>query len=283
MKNITWQVLESRCYAPYSGMDEICLVRGLSGILYPGTRVENVSFPLSVDAVQAAVFSCLSEGDTPRSLIFPPSRNKKSSGRDTTRELSKRNQKRSDRSSANIAGERDPCNNHMVRYWCDIYDLQCSSRQKPVGEYGEKLFQSNESVMDIARLMELTERCVIPYSSFPVTALLRADNGLFSGVNIETADWQKGLCAERVAIAKAKASGAKVFQEIHVYAPKSDYVSPCGACRQVLMEHMEDGVMYLHHSDTECSRLSVSDLLPYQFKAGNLGHQPSDQSTKTAR
>ena len=238
MKNESWEMLESRCHTPYSGKTDTCFVKGDSGILYPGIRVENVSFPLTVDAVQSAVFSCLSEGDSPRTLILPES-----------------------------------CSSQILRYWCETYNLQCLVREQPMQEHGEEVFLTSETLTNIDRLKELAERCVIPYSSFPVTALLRADNGIFSGVNIETADWQKGLCAERVAIAKARASGARSFPEIHVYAPQSDYVSPCGACRQVLMEHMEDGVMYLHHNDTECSRLRVSDLLPYQFKASNLGHR----------
>ncbi|TVQ71393.1 MAG: cytidine deaminase [Balneolaceae bacterium] len=274
MNNLTWEVLESRCYTPYSGKTDICIIRGESETLYPGIRVENVSFPLSIDAVQSAVFSCLSEGDSPRTLILPVPHIAKRGDGGRTRETKKTYETDSDRKLKNGGGVPDPCHNQMVRYWCDVYDLPCIVREQPAHENCEQLFMTGEAVTDIDRLKKLTERCVIPYSSFPVTALLRADNGIFSGVNIETTDWQKGLCAERVAIAKAKASGAGTFQEIHVYAPQSDYVSPCGACRQVLMEHMPDGVMYLHHSDTECSRLSVSDLLPYQFKAGNLGHHP---------
>ncbi len=272
--NITWEVLESRCYSPYSGKTDACIIKGESETLYPGIRVENVSFPLSVDAVQSAVFSCLSEGDSPRTLILPVPHNAKRGDAGTTREIKKTHETDADQELKNTAGVPKPCHNQIVRYWRDVYDLKCIVREQPVYENGEQVFLTSEALINIDRLKELTERCVIPYSSFPVTALLRADNGIFSGVNIETTDWQKGLCAERVAIAKAKATGARTFREIHVYAPQSDYVSPCGACRQVLMEHMEDGVMYLHHSDTECSRLSVSDLLPYQFKARNLGHRP---------
>ncbi len=274
MKNVTWELLESRCYTPYSGKTDTCIIKGESETLYPGIRIENVSFPLSVDAVQSAVFSCLSEGDRPQILILPISHNAIKRQGGTIGEIKKTHEADSDQVFKNTDGVPDPCHSHLVRYWCDVFNLQCFVREHPVHENGEKLFMTSETLTDIERLKELTERCIIPYSSFPVSALLQADNGIFSGVNIETTDWQKGLCAERVAIAKAKASGARTFKEIHVYAPQSDYVSPCGACRQVLMEHMEDGVMYLHHSDTECSRLTVSDLLPYQFKARHLGHRP---------
>ncbi len=245
-----WIDLETRCYAPYSGLKDFCMVKGSSGVLHPGVRVENISFPLSIGAAQAAIFSCLSEGDTPGALLFPD----KIETKDHTRKTSS-------------------CSEKELLYWCDEFGLKCNTSSHPVSGTDERFFQTNEQNADIVRLRELTDRCIIPYSAFPVTALLVTDAGIFSGVNIEVDDWQKGLCAERVAIAKARASGAASFQEIHVYAPQSDYVSPCGACRQVLVEHMGDGVMYMHHNDVETSRLTVADLLPYQFKAGSLGHK----------
>jgi homotetrameric cytidine deaminase len=238
---MNWQELHSRCYSPYSDRNDVCVALGKSGILYPGVRVENISFPLSIDSVQAALYSCLSEGDTPRELILPED------------------------PGAIVDSEPE------LRFWCELFALEITRHGQPNGRHPAVFFQTSENRSGLQRLMELTERCIIPYSLFPVTALLTTDCGVFSGANIEVRDWQKGLCAERVAIAKARAAGAVSFREIHVYAPHSDYVSPCGACRQVLNELMADGAMYLHHNETETSRLTISDLLPYQFKAGRLG------------
>ncbi len=241
MTDMNWHELQTRCYTPYSGRKDVCVTRGKTGVLYPGVRVENISFPLSIDAVQTAIFSCLSEGDIPRQLILP-----------------------AEAGAVDIT-EAD------TRFWMEVFDLECVRHDSPAGGYQDPFFQSREKQTGLHRLKELTEKCIIPYSSFPVTAILTTDIGIFTGVNIEVSDWQKGLCAERVAIAKARASGAVSFREIRVFAPESDYVSPCGACRQVLNEHMGDASMYMHHNETETTRLFIADLLPYQFKAGRLG------------
>ncbi len=267
MNHMTWKDLQSRCYAPYSGRNDVCMVQGASGTLYPGVRVENISFPLTVDAVQAALFSCLSEGDTPRKLIMPASSNQEQDGESSGSAGKIPASDPADHSAAHV------CSAAELRYWCDQFKLACNQHEQPEGGHPSRTFRTSENQTGIQRLKELTTRCVIPYSFFPVTALLVSDAGIFSGVNIEVSDWQKGLCAERVAMAKARAAGAASFREIHVYAPQSDYVSPCGACRQILIEHMADGSMYMHHNDSEITRLSIADLLPYQFKAGQLGQQ----------
>lgn len=272
MAMLNWNILQNRCHTPYSDKMETCLVMGASGLYYPGVRVENISFPLSVEAVQAAIFSCLSEGDTPVELILPDSG------------YPAAHTDNPDISQVSINNCLDPNEKDATRhintdstipYWCRQFDLQCKTCKDLEALNPIPVFQTREKLIDINRLHQLIERCVIPYSSFPVVAMLITDNGIYSGVNIEMADWQKGLCAERVAMAKAIACGARSLREIHVHAPESDYVSPCGACRQVMMEQMRDGTMFLYHGDTERSRLSVVDLLPYQFKAGRLTHSKS--------
>ena len=260
--SLTWDILIFRSYAPYSEKQEACIIVGRTGTYYPGVRVENVSFPLTIDAVQAAIFSCLSEKDTPSELLLP--------------ELNQyAHTSKADHDKAVESGKHqhtDPvsCSSDSVAFWCRQFDISCRTVASLEEINRNRFFQTAERQLNTDRLTKLTSRCIIPYSSFPVTALLSTDNGIYSGVNIEMADWQKGLCAERTAMAKALASGAGKFKEIHVYAPQSDYVSPCGACRQVLLEHMSNASMLLHHNEDETSRLTVSDLLPYQFKAQNL-------------
>ncbi len=272
MATLNWDILEDRCRIPYSDKKEICLVLGSTGLYYPGVRVENISFPLSVEAVQAAIFACLSEGDTPVELILPESG------------YPDEHPDNPDMSHGNLNDCLDPDDKaanlysntgSTIPYWCRQFDLQCKIYKDLEMLNPAPVFKTKEEKIDMSRLQQLIERCVIPYSSFPVAAMLITDNGIYSGVNIEMADWQKGLCAERVAIAKALACGARSLREIHIHAPESDYVSPCGACRQVMMEQMGDGAMLMHHNAAERSRLSVVDLLPYQFKAGRLSRSKS--------
>ena len=82
-----------------------------------------------------------------------------------------------------------------------------------------------------------------PYSQFSVGAALLLDNGVVvHGSNIENAAYPSGLCAERVALFSAQANypnNAPVALALTAFSPKSavtEPVSPCGACRQVMVE-----------------------------------------------
>lgn len=238
-----WELFKKRAYVPYSGHRDACFAIGRSGSYYPGVRIENISFPLSVDPVQTALFSCLSEGDTPDSLLAPRVAN--------------------GNGDSGIPGD--------IHNWHHLFDLDVRYVDDRLLPDTTHIFKTAEkSAVDITRLSELTKQCIVPYSGFPVTALLKTDIGIFSGVNIELSDWQKGLCAERVAIVKAIASGATILDTIYIFAPQSDYVSPCGACRQVISEQMSNGILVLQHNEIESTRFTISDLLPYQFRAANL-------------
>ncbi|MDX1642632.1 MAG: hypothetical protein R3220_13095 [Balneolaceae bacterium] len=119
-------------------------------------------------------------------------------------------------------------------------------------------------------LKDLCESTVSDQSDFPVTALLQISNGYIPGVNVEFEEWNLGLCAERVALSRAFAAGFTEFSGMHIYAPKSDYISPCGACRQVIFELMPGNILELHHDDESISRHFVSHLLPNGFTSRSL-------------
>lgn len=250
---MTWKHLRERCYAPYSERKDVCMIVGEHGTLYPGVRIENIAFPLTMDAVQAAIFSCLSEKDKPVELLIP--RGEKQDAED-------------------LAGSRDADNliniDSNITEWSKRFGLKTEVMPDLEQADQTRLFKSKERAPALQRLHELSEQCITPNSAFPVAAMIRTDLGTFTGVNIEMFDWQKGLCAERVAFCKARSCGASEFYDIHIYAPKSDYASPCGACRQVLFEHMQQGTITLYHNEYELSNFYVPDLLPYQFKAGTL-------------
>ncbi len=111
---------------------------------------------------------------------------------------------------------------------------------------------------------------VVEESNFPVSALVETEEGYFSGVNIECSSWNLGLCAERVVITKALTYGAKKLENLHIHSRGGEFSSPCGACRQVIMEHMPDKQIYLHHADgTESVHFAV-DLLPHSFRSSTL-------------
>ncbi len=79
-----------------------------------------------------------------------------------------------------------------------------------------------------------------PYSKFAVGAAIRANGRVFIGANVENASYPLAVCAERNAIAAAVIAGARDLEEVAVCTDVSPPSSPCGACRQVLLEFARD-------------------------------------------
>ena len=75
----------------------------------------------------------------------------------------------------------------------------------------------------------------IPYSGFRVgAAVLDADGSVTVGCNVENAGYGSTICAERTALVSAVAQGRKQPTALAVYTEPG--VSPCGSCRQVMVE-----------------------------------------------
>lgn len=221
-----------KSYSPYSHRDETCFVQGESGMYYPGVRVENVSFPLSISAVQAAVTSCLANSDQPTTVY------------------------------------QSKPKSELLFQWVDEFKLDTSefiSDPKPIYN---PLLEKDVNVK--VKLIDLTSSAVTIHSGFPVSCLLEVSDGFIPGVNVEVESWSLGLCAERVAIVRALAAGYTEFNSIHIYAPSSDFVSPCGACRQVLAEFLNDKTAELYHGDGTLSKHLISHLLPHGFTSASL-------------
>ncbi|MDE1167838.1 MAG: cytidine deaminase [Pseudomonas sp.] len=125
-----------------------------------------------------------------------------------------------------------------------------------------------QQLMDQAKLA--AQRTYSPYSHFPVgAALLTASGEIISGCNVENISYGLTNCAERsalfAAISQGHAPGS--FKAMAIYAPKVALISPCGACRQVLLELMaRDAVVTCQGSDPAASRSwTLEQLLPGAF------------------
>lgn len=122
------------------------------------------------------------------------------------------------------------------------------------------------------------QRAYAPYSEFFVGAALLLDDGtIVEGSNQENAAYPSGLCAERVALfyagsrfpdkkVKAIAIVAKNIQAVHT----KDIVSPCGSCRQVMVEteYRQHEPMTIILSSLNGDGVifdSVSQLMPFSF------------------
>lgn len=104
-----------------------------------------------------------------------------------------------------------------------------------------------------------------PYSHFRVgAAILTGDGSVYTGINIENASYPAGICAERVAAAKAIAEGKRDFQAIAVASPDGE-PSMCGICRQFLSEFSTDMLVIYGSDITTRKTATLGDLLPSGF------------------
>ncbi len=129
--------------------------------------------------------------------------------------------------------------------------------------------------------IKATDNSYAKYSHFHVGAALRlADGSIVIGANQENAAFPSGLCAERSAIFAAQSQKPHEAITMLAIAAKNsnglmpDPISPCGACRQVMLE-MEDRYQrpleVLLYGTRGIYRVqSVKDLMPLIFVDSNM-------------
>jgi cytidine deaminase len=162
------------------------------------------------------------------------------------------------------------------------------SNQLVCREHGE-LVQKRSNEIPAIRLKEDTCKQLIreainslkysytPYSGFKVgAALLTSDLKIYNGCNIENASFTPTNCAERTAFFKAVSEGKKDFKAIAIVGGKdgliTDYCSPCGVCRQVMMEFCDPKtfIVILAKSEDDYWIYTLEELIPLGFGPKNL-------------
>ena len=129
----------------------------------------------------------------------------------------------------------------------------------------------------IEKAIEATGRSYAPYSHFRVGAALLLNNGAeITGCNQENAAFPACLCAERTAIFSAGAQYPDIpVKTLAIAARKPDGelqdepVSPCGTCRQVIIEtetRFGQPVRILLYGRNRVYVIdSIKDLMPLSF------------------
>lgn len=229
-----WNSLLKNAYTPYSNNAAACVVESKNGICFAGVRVENISFPLTIPAVQAACCICLSEGEIPARI--------------------------------HVQNTSLP----QLEFWVKEFDMDVITHADISRLSVTPLHKHPTPENVLGELKQLLSHAVTPCSDFPVSALLFVEDGYYEGVNVEVSDWTKGLCGERVALAKAIAEGYTQFKQIEIHTLKGEISSPCGACRQVILEHMPYNEIKLYHADGSLTEHLSVDLLPFSFKSATL-------------
>jgi cytidine deaminase len=131
---------------------------------------------------------------------------------------------------------------------------------------------TKEELVVIAR--QARERAYAPYSNFKVGAALETRDGrVFPGCNVENASYGLTNCAERTAFQSAVAAGChpRDFLRIAIVGPTEGPVSPCGACRQVMLELGGPTLeVILANLGDAIEETTAAGLLPGAFSANDL-------------
>ncbi len=139
------------------------------------------------------------------------------------------------------------------------------------------LSELNEADLELVEAARLATRgSYAPYSHFHVGAAIRMASGtIVRGANQENAAFSSGTCAERSACFAAGANYPDEPMEAIAIAActqgafQRTPISPCGACRQALLEyeHKQGKPMrVILYGEEECYLLpSVASLLPLSF------------------
>ena len=97
-------------------------------------------------------------------------------------------------------------------------------------------------------------------------ALMCKNGKIYAGVNC---DGVHGSCAEYVTVGMAVSAGEREFETIvavNENAPNC-VVSPCGNCRQMMLEYCPNIKVILNDSDGKLIKVRAKDLLPFAWKS----------------
>ena len=144
---------------------------------------------------------------------------------------------------------------------------------------------ANGSRTLFARAQEVARHCYAPYSRFAVGAAVETSDGsIFMGTNMENASYGLTMCAEVGALQAALAGGkhheivrmAIVGGLIDRGDKKGGIVTPCGRCRQLILEASQrsgvDIEVWCADIDlTTIESFKISELIPHGFGPKDLG------------
>ena len=88
---------------------------------------------------------------------------------------------------------------------------------------------------------------------------------LYRGCNVENASYGLTLCAERAAVTAMVAAGERAILAVAIATVGA--VTPCGACRQVVMEFGNDFPVLLIDAEKRqlAATWNINELLPGAF------------------
>lgn len=128
-----------------------------------------------------------------------------------------------------------------------------------------------DELIEVASLAR--ERAYAPFSGFRVGAAILTDSGsIHGGCNVENRSFGATVCAERVAVGAAVASGSQQLAAVVVISESHPPAAPCGLCLQVLTEFGgPDLPILLINPQGERHEHRLEDLHPHPFEMPRQG------------
>lgn len=106
-----------------------------------------------------------------------------------------------------------------------------------------------------------------PYSNFPVGVAALVDDGrIVEGCNVENASYGLGLCAECGLVSNLATTGGGKLIAIVCVGGDTNFLAPCGRCRQLLFEHGGAEALLM----TPDGPKKMSEMLPWAFGPDDL-------------
>lgn len=236
-----------RAHVPYSGRSEAVVALLSDGSWIPGVRVENASFPLTLSATVNALTTMVALGR-----------------RDVVAMVH----------ADEFAPEDALVVDHLLQgarliapdtlVWRDDLPAITHVCDPSVG-YGAPTPQEG-----VVFAREISKRAHVPESDFPVGCVARLpDDMLIPGVNVEFKDWGRILCGERNALSTIISYGFPKPVAMYLTCP-SVPCSPCGACRQWLVELAPEVTVWMDQHRKPPISVLPPTLLPGYFSGESL-------------
>lgn len=118
-------------------------------------------------------------------------------------------------------------------------------------------------------------RAYAPYSHYPVGAAALVDDGrVVTGCNVENAGLGVTLCAECGLVSDLINGGGGRLVAFTCVNRDGTTITPCGRCRQLLLEHGGRGLVLL----MPAGEMTMDEVLPGGFGPDDLAEVTQDRS-----
>jgi len=133
---------------------------------------------------------------------------------------------------------------------------------REMDETGGGMDETDRELVAAAR--DAMANAYAPYSDYPVgAAVLTASGAVYTGCNVENANYSNSLHAEEVALAGAAREGDYAIERVAVTNADRDALTPCGMCRQTLAEFGGDDLRVVCDDGADgAATYTLGELLP---------------------